>query len=601
MRIILSLLILLTTNFYGNDGASEIYLSLSRKVDYWMPSNVDVIKVEKYQKDLSEIVSNSPSVVLRKNTQNFGLTLPSIRGFSSNQTAIIWDGVKLPKDITSTYDLSILPDIGMDKIYVLKGGWSSIFGANAEGGAIAFSSIKPKQTELEFGSVFSSFNGERYYLKNAVVKDNLSSLIWVDNYQSDGFQQNSYAFKNSLYGRVNYNSGSKGTFDLSFFAVKLKRGLPSGTPVDIKDFNGKRERQANSQTDWQMDRNLFGSVRYLFSFDEINSEISYSRSELKRDAYQFSSLTNINTYANTIAYHLKTKLLNIGFEIEESILRSNDYGNHKMKNIGYFLNKSFDIDESASVDLYARYDDSKNFDDVFSPKVILKWLASDKFLVSYSVGSSWRAPNFADIYGASVYRYDPNPDIKPEKSLSNEFTLSYSGPFKTQLSFYYYDIDDKITIYTDPNWKSKSLNLSKGYTRGLEFLSSYEIAGFNIEGGINLIDVKGKDKGEGSYKRMAYSPTKRFVGSISYSKDGLRVDFKNSYVSKQWTGQNKTGKIIPSYWLSSLSISKDVGGFKFSFDIDNLFNERYATTADNWNGYYPGNPRSYFTTISFAF
>lgn len=602
MRLILTFLLIIISNIsYGSDRTTDIYLSLSKQTNNsWLPSNIDVV-FKKSEEDISEIISNSPSIIIRKNTENLGLSLPSIRGFSSNQTTIVYDGIKLPKDVTSTYDLSILPNIGIDKLYILKGGWSSVFGANAEGGVVAIDAIKPKNTEIEFGSGFSSFNGERYYFKNTIVKDKISSIIWTENYQSDGFQQNSYALKNSLYGRFSYGV-NKGSINLNFFAVKLKRGLPSGTPVDIKLFNGERERQSNSLTDWQEDRNLFASIRYSFNSDFISGNLSYSRSDLLRNAYQFGSLTRINTYANNILSYFKTSIVNFGFEVEENILRSKDYGDHRMKGIGYFINKNFDIFDSASVGLYARYDDSKDFNNVFSPKLILNYGLIDGLILTYSVGSSWRAPNFADVYGAPVYWYDPNPNIKPEKSLSNEISFSFSGRLKTQLSFYYYDIDDKITIYTDPNtWKSKSVNLSKGYTKGVEIVCSYNIFGLNLDAGINFIDVRGKNKNEGKYKKMAYSPDKKLITNISYNRNNIDIGFKNIYVSKQWSSQNKTGKFIPSYSVSSFYFSRLIDNIRLRFGINNVFNERYATTADAFNGYYPSDPRTYFLDFSFTF
>ncbi|MCX7641633.1 MAG: TonB-dependent receptor plug domain-containing protein, partial [Elusimicrobiales bacterium] len=101
---------------YGGDRPTEIYLLLSKNVSnsYESPIHkipeIEVISNIENNKKISDIISISPSVIIKNNTSNYGLSLPSLRGFSSNQTVVVYDGVKLPKDITSTYDLSILPD-----------------------------------------------------------------------------------------------------------------------------------------------------------------------------------------------------------------------------------------------------------------------------------------------------------------------------------------------------------------------------------------------------------------------------------------------------------------------------------------------------------
>jgi len=46
---------------------------------------------------------------------------------------------------------------------------------------------------------------------------------------------------------------------------------------------------------------------------------------------------------------------------------------------------------------------------------------------------------------------------------------------------------------------------------------------------------------------------------------------------------------------------KKIGDITLFAKINNIFNERYATTADNYNGYYPANPRNLFVGVNFKF
>jgi outer membrane receptor protein involved in Fe transport len=566
-----------------------------------------LLGVDENTNKVSEKLNQSPSVILRENTQNFGLSLVSIRGFSSNQTAVLYDGIKLPKDITSTYDLSILPTLNLENVYLFKGGWSSVFGANSEGGVVALKSETLKDEKLvDLFSEFGPYSTHRYVFKTGVSKDGVSLLLSGEDYKSDGFQQNSYANKQSFTGKLTIGKDDH-KLTLNTFLVDLDRGLPSGTPVEIKSFNGEREKIAKSTTDWQSDRNFFISLKGEFRTGEFSNEISYSKNNLLRDAYQWSSLTEINTYSDNILARTSFEGYNFGIEYDKTKLRSNSYGNHEMKNIGYFANKSFNISEKLKTLVYLRYDDSKEYDNFLSPKLISDYKISDNLSVSYSIARSFRAPNFVDVYGYDglFYRYDPNPNIKPEKSLSNEISISYSGNnISAIVSAYYYDIDDKITIITistSPIWEDKSVNLAKGYNKGVEVSLGYSYKEFYINLGGSLMDIKGKNVGEGSYKKLAYSPDYKLSFGAGYKSNSFEFGLNTIRVGDQYSGIDKTGKLIPSYTVTDISASKSFGDLKLFAKINNLFNERYATTADSWNGYYPANPRNLFAGLSLKF
>ncbi|HOJ85729.1 MAG: TonB-dependent receptor plug domain-containing protein [Elusimicrobiales bacterium] len=605
--LILAAFVFAANQLKSEDRTSEIFLSLTKKInssDYFYSNNAQTAILTGDELKISNSLNDSPSFVLRENTSNLGLSLGSVRGFGSNQTVVVYDGIKLPKDITSTYDLSILPITGIEKVYLLNGGWSGVFGSNAEGGVIGLKteSVKKDSQLVELKSDYGSYSSKRHILKTAISKDNISVLTALENYNSEGFQENSKATRNSFVSKMEYDFSNFGKTTLNMFAVDLKRGIPSGTPVDIKSFNGERERKANSLTDWQNDKNLFLSLNHKFDLGEFSNRISYSRNNLIREAYQWGSLTEIKTYSNNALLESSFKKLNFGLEMEETYLRSNDYGNHNIKNYGYFANYDARFSEKFSSKMYLRYDDNKNYNNMFSPKLVTSYAITDKYSLSYSLGRSWRAPNFADIYGSSAYWYDPNPDIKPEKSVSNEIGLSYSGAVNYNITAYYYDIDDKISVYFDPNtWRSKSVNMAKGYNRGAEFNLGYGYDWLKLNVGANLIDVKGKNKGESSYKVLAYSPKYKLNFSLGYEKNNFTSVFKAIKVGTQYSGADKTGKKIPTYEVCSLDIYKKFENLVFKFSIDNIFNERYATTADVFNGYYPSNPRNYTASLSLKF
>ena len=186
--------------------------------------------------------------------------------------------------------------------------------------------------------------------------------------------------------------------------------------------------------------------------------------------------------------------------------------------------------------------------------------------------------------------------------MSNEISISYSGNINAIVSAYYYDIDYKITILTDPStWHSKSVNLAKVYNKGVEASLGYSYKEFYINLGGSLMDIKGKNVGSGSYKKLAYSPDYKLSFGAGYKSNSFEFALNTIRVGDQYSNIDKTGKLIPSYTVTDISASKSFGNLKLFAKINNVFNERYSTTADIYNGYYPANPRNLFAGLSLKF
>jgi vitamin B12 transporter len=575
-------------------GDTEIFLSLKRdSTSYQLPysygSSVEHYKVK--EDKITDSLKLSPSVFVKENSEDYGVSLISIRGFTSNQTSVVYDGFKFPKDLTQTYDLSILPPASSSEVYLLKGGWSSVYGSDSEGGVVAIKTqdLKPNTQTAVLNVERGSYNSDRYYIKSGFSKDKFFIITEAENYSSNGFQENSSANKNSLIMKLGYDFDDYGKLTLSGFGVKLKTDLPSGTPVDVSQFNGKREKKANTPYDWQDNENIFLSFKHQLEIDDTKLTISYARNNITKNAYQWSALTNIKTYSDDFMLNMSFNQLNLGFELDKNYLRSDDYGNHSIENYGYFINSNKNIGSDLKVYWYLRYDNNKNYSDVLSHRFATEYFLTEDISLSYAVSKSWRSPSFADIYGSQIYWIPPNPYIKPEKSLGNELSMKLSlNNFELTVSGYYYDITDKISY--DP-LTYRAVNLAEGYNKGIEGLSSYNIDLFKFSIGGNIMRVMGRESG--GYKTLPYIPEYKFVFITQYQNIKLfDIVFKTERYGKYFTMPEKKGKEVPSYTISSISITRKISDLKIFLSVDNIFNERYATNADSFNGYFPGKPRN---------
>ncbi|MEF3281010.1 MAG: TonB-dependent receptor [Elusimicrobiota bacterium] len=599
MIIIIFLSLLIIPNILvSEERTDEVFFSLERKIDdkkySYLPYYGSYVEHYKSDGDVLKSIDDSASIFIKKTNENYGVSTLFIRGFSSNHSAVIYDDIKLPKDITGVYDMSLLPPLYNSEVYLLKGGWSALYGVDSSAGAIALKSLDIKENDQValLKAEFGDYDTKRYSLVSGFSKDKFSIITSAENYFSDGFQENSTSNKNSLSIKISYDFGTFGKTVLSGFGVSLKTGIPSGTPYDISEFDGKKEKKANTPDDWMSNENVFLSARHTVKFEDGAINLSYARSNLIREAYQWSSLTKIKTFSDVFLLNGNFKNFGYGAEFQADYLRSNKYGNHSMKNIGYFINGKFNLSSKIDLFAYLRYDDSKAYSDVLSPKAIIRWVSENgSTIVSYSASKSWRSPTFADRYGNSSWGIPENPDIKPEKSVGNELNVKLIfDKIDFSIGGYYYDITDRIML--DSSQSYKAVNLAKGYVRGIDISASYSYHPFVISISNSYIKSMGKDVGEGSYKRMPYVPHNKNVFDVKYLNHKLfDVDFRLENIGSYYTAIGETGKKVPGYILGLLELSKKLSNLDLFVTISNLFNKRYALTADSWNGYYPGSPR----------
>jgi vitamin B12 transporter len=595
----------------AEEKTSEIYLSLS---NYDINKSLQPVNSIFYDKkeiedtkknDLGYVIDEIPSAYVRRLGGSEGTALPSMRGFYAKQVSVLIDGIKVPKDPTGSIDLSLLPISNVSGLEVLKGGWSSLYGGNSEGGVInIFTKNLPKNSQIaEISAEHSSFSTRVYEVKSGFNKEGFEIFTGGRSYYSEGFQENSHALRNSFDGKISYKDENYGKLTLTGYAIKAERGIPSGTPVDISDFDGDKEKAANTPFDKQYDDNYFLNLNYELEKGENKFFASYGRSLYQLKAHQYNSWTGFfddtenKTISNTSVLKYFVKGYVLGFEYEQNYLKSSFYDNHKMENYGYFVNKSYSINDKLALMPSIRLDDNRTFDSVFSPKLLVNYLASESLSFSAQIGKSWQAPTFADLYNP----WAPNPDLKPEKSIQTEFSVKYTNKngFYAISSFYYSDIKDRIAL--DPTRSWAAYNIDKAFNSGIDTELGYSFNNLEINAGLNVINAKGKTEGEGSYKKLAYIPEYKFNSALKYKSDLISAVLKMESISTQYSGKDKTGKKIPAYSVYDLILSKKIKALEIYAGIENIFDEHYAINADSFNGYYPANPRTYKCGIKMKF
>ena len=576
-----------------DDG--EVYLSVSKSSLKAVPKPADAadIYIPSVQSEAAssagDLVETAFPVLLRRADGASGLASAGMRGFAARQTAVFFDGMRVPADITGTVDLSALPAADIERVEVLPGAWSSVQGANAEGGVINFVTRTPNAGVMNasLGTVMSSYGGAANTVSFMGAAGRLKTAVRASRDASDGFQRNSASSREFFSGKTVVAVGGSGKFSFNAIRNNSENGVPGGTPVPIEDWNGSRERAANSLTDLQ--RSSLGLARAALEMP-LTENVRYS---LEGEA-GVNRLFSHNAWSDELSSTL-TGRAQLGFsffnkaeagvEYRKGLLKSDTYGNHFEQNTGLFAQWAIDLFKGFSLIPSFRYDRNVGYADQYSPRVAAVYSPDFTWKFSAQAGRAWQAPTFADLYDPWVPPADRSADLRPEHSWQTQAgaAANFKSGIQVSLSGYYADVKDRIALDPAKSWAA--YNLDSAFNRGVEAGLGYKSSAFSA--GLGYARNISKGRTSGTYKLLPFSPRDRF--SLSLEARTARVDIRARayYCGRQYTGTDRSGLKLPSYFTADLYVSKALERFEVFAGADNILDAHYAQTADTMNGYYP--------------
>lgn len=450
--------------------------------------------IERLQaRSLPELLRRVPGVLIGSAG---GLPSLSLRGTGTAQTLVLLDGQRISSATTGFARLDYLAIDNVERVEVIRGPRSSLYGADAIGGVIQIFTrggepgLNP-EVRLAAGS-------DHAYQRSLSL--------------SGGTQQT----------RVNLGASldEREGFDIT----RDERGAD-------RDDDGQRTKALHLKLDHQFDANWKGGLSLndqrgeneyddpnefvpgqpqdkfrLSSYsgyldgqltNNWNSRLELGRSFDRNHAVGASSAWN-NTLLETTRYSAawinRLKLsdrhqLSVGSDWYEDHLDSTTaFQEDSRDNLAVFAQHSFQ-GERFGTELGLRHDDNQQFGshDSWNAAFTLPMGDTQRWILSY--GEGFRAPTFSDLYGPLLW--GPNPDLNPETSKTYE--LQWRADLNgTQLeaSLYRTDVEDMIA------WGGRQMeNVNHARINGFEASVARELLGWQTSLGLSIIDPRDRDSG----------------------------------------------------------------------------------------------------------
>ena len=437
------------------------------KRDVDIPAATEIYDQQKIEKlganNVMEVVKNIPGFTLTASPT--GNTYIGFRGIAKDNVAILVNGIPLNQD--GNYDLeSISADI-IDRIEVVKGGATVLYGSNASAGVINIITNK----KAAKNKVLIGF-GDKNKFKGAV---NVATDKLQLSYSRQQSKDRGFVYKNS--GASNYYTGDK----LEKDSLNLQYAISDN--LSLQYMYSKKVSDCSKSVDGVYKPGFHSDIKYNFGqLRYVNDDLQATVFFRNRD-WKFNTSTHQkgHNYGADLQdkFKLGNTMLTVGANYEnENTKNSNNIEAAKRDSAAVFFMTETEVSDKTKIFLGAREAYVEESGSKFCPQFqVMHSLGTDDNIY-LNVNRSMRAPHVNEQWGTSTQLM--NPDLKAENGWNYEFgwkkKLAADELFKVNL--YHMDINDRIYSQRNYNGSGKSMFLNANKYRNTGVEVSYEKAAY---------------------------------------------------------------------------------------------------------------------------
>lgn len=448
-------------------------------------------------KDITQLLDGTQGVSLSNNGGLGKTTSIRLRGTNSNQVLVLVDGVRIGSATLGTVSLQDIPLAQVERIEIVRGPRSQLYGADAVGGVIQiFTKRGQPGTQVSAAMEYGSHNTRRVALGVNGAQDNLEYGINLSDLQTDGFS----ALKNNNPDEDGYNNRSLSGHLGYRFANGLKLSL-SGLRAKGENEYDSAWGPANFYDSDSLQQSLVGKLEYSPSeIWDITLSLGESRDEMTtyvNDA--FNSLFNTKrrqfAWQNDIALS-EESVLTLGVDyLKDEVEGTSNYSVSERDNKALFAQYQAAFGANDVV-IGLRHDDNEAFGDYNTGNLSWGRELTETLRLVASYGTGFRAPTFNDLYYQDPWGSNGNPNLTPEESKSMELSLRGGQTWgEWNLNLFRTDIDGLIDWVEIAPFTYQPQNVDRARIDGLEAGLSTELAGWQLRGSLTLLDPRNRATG----------------------------------------------------------------------------------------------------------
>lgn len=486
---------------------------------------------------LNEILSEQTGIILIPDESGFeGIQM---QGLDAAYTMILIDGLPLVGRSAGVLDLSRVSVANIERIEILKGASSALYGSEAMGGVINVITKRPKKDMLS-GTLsyrYATFNTNDINANVLWKKKKFSANLFADFYSTDGYDLDKTTPLKNVENFHNYTIQPKLYYDFSE-SLKLiisnrfyNQKMDNVAIIDSENYKGDaKENEWNSQIKLEQKWNSKLYSEYeLYATNYKNDSFLNNENNLLYDKTYYNQWLFRPEVRTTFVINDNKLTAGIGLNYE-TLDRTYFESNVKFNSQYVFVQYDYNPSEKWNILAGFRFDNHSQYASQFSPKLAVNYKINTNFSLKGSVGYGYKAPDFRQLYfdfsnpsvGYTVLGYNVaenrlnqldgegqilnrvsginfNNPLEPESAVNFNFGTFYKrNKLKLDVNTFYNSIENLIdTRVVAQKTNSQNVfsyfNVSAVFTYGLEFNSAYNFTKeFNVSFGYQYLTAKDK-------------------------------------------------------------------------------------------------------------
>lgn len=589
------------------------------------PASMTVISAEELSKrpvqDLQEALRGTES--LQFNGVGFERRGISVRGMPSEHTLVLVDGKRIGGSADAIahadFDLGWVPVEAIERIEVVRGPMSSLYGSEALGGVVNIITRKATDTwrgsgVLDGGVREDGLGGQSHQMGAYVAGPLVPGVLGLTLNGETRRKQETPDFDDErlseLEGR-NANSGGvtlswtpddAQRIDLGYAAGRERRwrnSLTAGANPGSYESTDVIERQRWSLAhsgDWS-----WGSSQLRLYRNQLDRENARSDAQPANDPQRLTDTVVDGQFSLPL---FDMHLLSAGGEWRKEELEDstvNAAGDESAVHRALFLQDEIAFAPDWSLTLGSRFDKHEAFGWETSPRAYLLHHYNDALTFRAGVGRGYKAPSlkqlspdYAAVGGGGRFTIYGNPELQPETNTSYELGADYRGDgWSLTGMLFQNDVHDLIQTVCVARCGIRGAEV-----RNYENVEKARIRGIELGGGIDLpadlrwelnytyLDARNLTAGQrlGDRSRHLANSVLKWTPSATFD-----AQLRTEYVGSQLTYSSNVAYALPAYSLWHLELSQKLSAnLTLRGGIENIGDERLADQSESFNYAEPG-------------
>ncbi|PID28324.1 MAG: hypothetical protein CSB55_04980 [Candidatus Cloacimonadota bacterium] len=558
-----------------------------------IPVKVDIVPLEDIENtnslSVDEVLEYVPGLEVEENGYSRGTV--KLQGLPTEYTLVLVDGERTKGGHQGT-DVSQIPLDTAERIEIIKGPASALYGSDALGGVInIITKDAPESPTYESALTISTFNTTNVKANLGYGIGKFGLIANAGKYKTDGKILSEAYRADNYFAKLTYKNLNKYSFSYNMYEEKRNLFL-----MEERKYDYKLHSEINNFDGMQLRANAY--------FIEYTREMKAASDPTKAVENEWRGSIQAEKYFDN------EHGLIVGTEITLRDYDSNIIkGDEDIESI--YAQYEIPFWEKYTVTLGGRFDYHNDWGLQPAPKLSLLCNFTEDFLVRGSIGRGFRAPSLAELH--SFWYHQPggglwiqgNPNLDPEHSIGVNINTEFKYlNMNNSFSVFYNDVKDMIvqeevgTYDDDGHPLYTYFNRAKVRTYGLEYQNKYYFGKyFNTSLGYTYLHTEDEDIN----KELTNSPNHKILAGITYTDEklfsedfGFSTGIKVNWRSKIYLDWLNESEAVDRFLLDYNASLKAYKRINVIFSVKNLFDKEYEEMI-----VMPG--RTVATTISVKF